>query len=76
MKMAALKQKAEDIKKTLAPGAKPQKDVNDLSEKVTLFEVLKQPFAQEGIPHNIIRSIGPQLKATAFRYFKFSLIIP
>ena len=65
MKIGALKQKAEDIKKTLEQVAKLQKDVNDLSEKVTLFEVLKQAFSQDGIPHNIIRSIVPQLTATA-----------
>lgn len=36
-----------------------------LGEKVAIYEELKKAFSQDGVPHNIIRSIIPMLEATA-----------
>ncbi len=41
------------------------KEVNWLAEQVSRFEILKDAFSQDGIPHNIIRSMLPMLTATA-----------
>ena len=39
--------------------------INELSEKAAAYEELKKAFSQDGIPHNIIRSIIPVFEATA-----------
>lgn len=42
-----------------------EKLINTLAEKAAVYEELKKAFSQDGIPHNIIRSIIPQLEAIA-----------
>lgn len=65
MKIGALQQKSEQI-------AKLKKEIVDLQEKQTEYAVetadydaLKVAFSQSGVPHQIIRSIIPQLTATS-----------
>ncbi len=42
-----------------------QSQINELSIKAAGYEELKKAFSQNGIPHNIIRSIIPIFEATA-----------
>ena len=65
MKIGALQQKSEQI-------AKLKKEIVALQEKQTEYAVetadydaLKVAFSQSGVPHQIIRSIIPQLTATS-----------
>ena len=65
MKIGALQQKSEQI-------AKLKKEIVDLQEKQTEYaketsdyDTLKVAFSQSGVPHQIIRSIIPQLTATS-----------
>nr|MDE7245740.1 metallophosphatase [Oscillospiraceae bacterium] len=44
---------------------KYQEQMNALAEKAAGYEELKKAFSQDGIPHNIIRSIIPTFEATA-----------
>lgn len=44
---------------------KLQAQALELSEKAAIYEELKKAFSQDGVPHNIIRSIIPMLTATA-----------
>ena len=65
MQVGALQQKADQI-------AKLKKEMADLQEKQVEFaketsdhEILKAAFSQSGVPHQIIRSIIPQLTVTS-----------
>lgn len=65
MRIGALQQKAEQI-------AKLKKEIISLQEKQTEYaketadyDTLKLAFSQSGVPHQIIRSIIPQLTATS-----------
>ena len=65
MKIGALQQKSEQI-------AKLKKEITVLQERQTKYaketadyDVLKAAFSQSGVPHQIIRSIIPQLTATS-----------
>lgn len=49
------KEKVEEIKLSL----------KELSKKINIYEILKNAFSQDGIPHNIIRSVIPILAKTA-----------
>ena len=42
-----------------------QKQVNMLSQESETFSILKSAFSQDGIPHNIIKSMLPMLTSTA-----------
>ena len=42
-----------------------QKQINALSAAAAGYDALKRAFSQDGIPHNIIRSIIPVFEATA-----------
>lgn len=65
MKIGALQQKADQISKL-------KKEIVDLQEKqaeyakeTADYDALKAAFGQSGVPHQIIRSIIPQLTATS-----------
>lgn len=65
MKLGALQQKSEQI-------ARLKKEIISLQEKQTEYaketadyDALKTAFSQSGVPHQIIRSIIPQLTATS-----------
>lgn len=65
MSIGALNQKLEDISKTEKEISILQDLVKELSQKSADYETLKNAFSQDGIPHNIIRSVVPQLTSIA-----------
>lgn len=65
MNIGALRQKVEDIKKIEIAISDIQAGIKVLSQEAADYETLKNAFSQDGIPHNIIRSILPQITSTA-----------
>lgn len=65
MNLGGLKELAELTEKKLAEAADLQRQMNELGGKAAGYEELKKAFSQDGIPHNIIRSIIPIFEATA-----------
>lgn len=65
MTLGGLKKQEEQAEKKLAEAADLQKQMNELGGKAAGYEELKKAFSQDGIPHNIIRSIIPIFEATA-----------
>ena len=65
MTLGGLKKQAEQVEKKLTEAAELQKRINELGGKAAGYEELKKAFSQDGIPHNIIRSIIPIFEATA-----------
>ncbi len=65
LRIGALKQKIEEIKRIQNGIAELQREVNELTEDAADYEQLKLSFSQDGIPHQIIRTIIPKLSATA-----------
>lgn len=63
--IGGLRQQAEQAAEKRAEAAKLQEQVNAHSVKAAGYEELKKAFSQDGIPHNIIRSIIPIFEATA-----------
>lgn len=63
--LGGLKAQMEQAEKKLAEAAELQAQVNAHSVKAAGYEELKKAFSQDGIPHNIIRSIIPIFEATA-----------
>lgn len=65
IKMGRLEQKVAEIRRMQESIQAIQREVNELSVEVADYERLKQAFSQDGIPHQIIRTIIPKLSATA-----------
>lgn len=65
MNMGAYNKQLENLKESKIEISKLQKIVTELADKVAIYEELKKAFSQDGVPHNIIRSIVPMLEATA-----------
>lgn len=65
MALGGLKKQAEDVEARLAEARDYQTQMNALAGKAAGYEELKKAFSQDGIPHNIIRSIIPVFEATA-----------
>lgn len=65
MKIGALKQKAEQIKKLQDEILILQEQKTEASGETADYDALKTAFSQSGVPHQIIRSIIPQLTATS-----------
>ncbi len=65
MKIGALQQKSEQIKKLKKEIVVLQKSQTEYAKEAADYEVLKRAFSQSGVPHQIIRSIIPQLTTTA-----------
>lgn len=65
VKLGGLRELVEQVEKKLAEATELQRQMNDLSGKAAGYEELKRAFSQDGIPHNIIRSIIPVFEATA-----------
>ena len=65
IRIGSLGQKIEEIKRIQNSIEELQKEITDLSEEASEFEQLKLSFSQDGIPHQIIRTIIPKLSATA-----------
>ena len=65
MQLGGLKNTEAEAEKKLSEAAELQKRMNELGGKAAGYEELKKAFSQDGIPHNIIRSIIPIFEATA-----------
>jgi exonuclease SbcC len=65
MNIGAYNKQLEYLQETKAEISKLQQFLKDVADKVTIYEELKKAFSQDGVPHNIIRSIVPMLEATA-----------
>lgn len=65
MKLGGLKELEKQAEKKLAEATELQQQMNELGGKAAGYEELKKAFSQDGIPHNIIRSIIPIFEATA-----------
>lgn len=63
--LGALQQKAEQIEKLKEEIAALQEQKAEYTKEAVDFETLKAAFSQSGVPHQIIRSIIPQLTTTA-----------
>lgn len=63
--LGGLKNTEAEVEKKLSEAAELQKRMNELGGKAAGYEELKRAFSQDGIPHNIIRSIIPIFEATA-----------
>lgn len=65
MRIGALQQKAEQITKLKQDIADLQEKQVEYARETADYDALKVAFSQSGVPHQIIRSIIPQLTATA-----------
>ena len=65
MRTGALQQKAEQISKLKNEIVSLQKKQAEYAKETSDYDTLKAAFSQSGVPHQIIRSIIPQLTATA-----------
>lgn len=65
MGIGALTQKLEQIGKLKQEIAALQDKERDVAKETADYEILKMAFSQDGIPHQIIRTIVPKLTATA-----------
>ena len=61
----ALIQKAEDVKSMKEEISELKKDIEVCALITTRYDVLKQAFSQDGVPHQIIRNIIPHITDTA-----------
>lgn len=65
MKMGALQQKSKQIDKLKKEIAALQEKQAEYAKETAAYDALKAAFSQNGVPHQIIRSIIPQLTSTA-----------
>lgn len=65
MKIGALQQKQEQINKLKKEIAELQKKQTEYAKETADYDILKAAFSQSGVPHQIVRSIIPQLTTTA-----------
>lgn len=65
LQIGGLQAKLGQVRLARKQAAELQEKMNELSGKAVGYEELKKAFSQDGIPHNIIRSIIPVFEATA-----------
>ena len=65
MKIGALQQKSEQISKLKKEIAELQEKHMEYAKETSDYDTLKIAFSQSGVPHQIIRSIIPQLTVTS-----------
>lgn len=65
LRIGGLQAKLGQIRLARKQAAELQEQMNELGSKAAGYEELKKAFSQDGIPHNIIRSIIPVFEATA-----------
>lgn len=65
MKIGALQQKSDQITKLKQEIAVLQEQQTEYAKETADYDALKVAFSQSGVPHQIIRSIIPQLTATS-----------
>ncbi len=63
--IGALVQKVEEIERLQDEINVSQKKIKDISIELSEYDLLKAAFSQDGIPHQIIRSLVPKLTETA-----------
>lgn len=63
--IGSLEQKISEIQRIRQNIAAMEEEISGLAEDAADFETLKLSFSQDGIPHQIIRTILPKLSATA-----------
>lgn len=65
IRIGGLNQKIAEIRRMNENISTIQKEISELSEEAADYDLLKLSFSQDGIPHQIIRTIIPKLSATA-----------
>lgn len=65
MRIGALQEKAEQIAKLKKEIVSLQEKQTEYAKETSDYETLKVAFSQNGVPHQIIRSIIPQLTSTS-----------
>ena len=65
IQLGGLQKQSEQMESKLKQVETLKKEMKELSFKASQYEVLKKVFSQDGIPHNIIRSIIPIFESTA-----------
>lgn len=65
IKMGGLKQKIEEVNRMKLAIGDIQREITERAEDAVDFDALKLAFSQDGIPHQIIRTILPKLSTTA-----------
>lgn len=65
LRIGGLQAKLGQVRLSRKQAAELQERMNELGGKAAGYEELKKAFSQDGIPHNIIRSIIPVFEATA-----------
>lgn len=63
--IGSLEQKIREIRRIRQDIAVMQEEISELAKDAADYETLKLSFSQDGIPHQIIRTILPKLSATA-----------
>ena len=63
--MGGLKQKIEEVRRMKRAIENIQNEISEMAEDAADFDTLKMAFSQDGIPHQIIRTIIPKLSTTA-----------
>jgi len=63
--IGSLKQKIEEVRRMKKAIDALQAEITDRSENAADYDTLKLSFSQDGIPHQIIRTVIPKLSATA-----------
>ncbi len=69
MKLGALRQKSEQAASLKQQIAALNERQTEYAKEASDYEILKTAFSQNGVPHQIIRSIIPQLTATSNTIF-------
>ena len=65
LKMGGLEQKSNEIQRMRQSIAVIREEIKDMAEDAADYDILKLSFSQDGIPHQIIRTILPKLSNTA-----------
>lgn len=65
VRKGVLLQRIEDTKKTREEISRIKAEISRYAETAARYEVLKQAFSQDGVPHQIVRNIIPHITDTA-----------
>lgn len=65
VRIGGLKQKIEEVSRMKRAIDEIQNEISEMAEDAADFDSLKMAFSQDGIPHQIIRTIIPKLSTTA-----------
>lgn len=65
IKKGVLMQKADDVRRLRQEISCLKKEIAVEAELVSRYEILKQAFSQDGVPHQIVRNIIPHITDTA-----------